>query len=111
MNQATLQLAIPLLLPGIEDVGHPGVTCLAEQLARRRGVDSVQVEGQNGRTQLCIHYDPRVVSDAQVRRWAERAGAQASQRYRREILHVTGMDCADCARSIEHIMRRVDGIL
>ncbi len=48
---------------------------------------------------------------AMVRRWAELAGAEISDRYRHETLRLTGMDCGDCAGSIEHLLGRLPGVV
>jgi len=111
MNESTLQLDIPLLLPGVEDERDQCVARLLEQLRQRKGIKRVHVERENGQAKLCIHYDTNAVSLSQVQRWAENAGAEVSKRYRHETLRITGMDCPDCALSIEHILGRIDGIL
>ncbi len=46
-----------------------------------------------------------------VRRLSEQAGAEVSDRFRHETLRVAGMDCGNCAASVEHIMGRLDGIV
>ncbi len=111
MSESTLQLEIPILLPGVEDERDQCVTRLQELLTGRKGLQRVHIAREDGSARLCLHYDPDLVSLAQVQRWAEQAGAQVSERYRHETLHITDMDCADCALSIEHILGRLDGIL
>ncbi|HEY66153.1 MAG TPA: cadmium-translocating P-type ATPase [Caldilineae bacterium] len=106
-----LQLEIPLLLPGVEDERDQCVERLQELLSQRKGIHHVHVGRENGQARLCIHYDPSIVSLSQVQRWAEQAGAQVSDRYRHETVRITGMDCPDCALSIEHILGRMDGVL
>ncbi len=111
MNEQTLRLEIPVLLPGVEDERDQCVERLQELLSQRKGIHQVHVERENGQARLCIHYDPSMTSLSQVQRWAEQAGAQVSDRYRHETVRITGMDCPDCALSIEHILGRMDGIL
>jgi Cd2+/Zn2+-exporting ATPase len=106
-----LQLDIPLLLPCIADEHDGCVTRLQETLLARRGVSQAHVTHENGSALLCLHYDPDQVSLAEVRRAAEQAGAQLTDRYRHEALPIDGMDCADCALVIEHSLGRLDGVL
>ncbi|MEJ2555154.1 MAG: heavy metal translocating P-type ATPase [Anaerolineae bacterium] len=106
-----LQLEIPLLLPRIADEHDGCVTRLQETLLTRRGVSQAHVTHENGSALLCLHYDPALVGLAEVRRAAEQAGAQLTDRYRHEALPIDGMDCADCALVIEHSLGRLDGVL
>lgn len=111
MSNHTLQVDIPILLPEVEDERDQCVTRLQELLGQRKGIDKVHVKRENGQAQLCIHYDADFVTLSQVQRWVEQAGAQVRNRYRHAVLHITDMDCADCALSIEHVMHRRPGIL
>jgi Cd2+/Zn2+-exporting ATPase len=106
-----LQLEIPLLLPCIADEHDGCVTRLQQTLLARWGVSHAHVTHDNGSALLCLHYDPDLVSLAEVRRAAEQAGAQLTDRYRHEALPIDGMDCADCALVIEHSLGRLDGVL
>jgi Cd2+/Zn2+-exporting ATPase len=106
-----LQLEIPLLLPCIADEHDGCVTRLQEALLARRGVSHAHITHENGSALLCLHYDPDLVSLAEVRRAAEQAGAHLTDRYRHEALPIDGMDCADCALVIEHSLGRLGGVL
>lgn len=111
MTESTLQLDIPVLLPEVGGECDHCVARLEEQLHWRKGISQVHVKREDGQARLCIHYDPNLVSLSQVQRWAEQAGTRVSERYRHETMRITGMDCTDCALSIEHILGRVDGIV
>jgi Cd2+/Zn2+-exporting ATPase len=106
-----LQIEIPLLLPSITDEGDGCVARLQELLTTRRGVERAHVVQENGAARMCLHYDPVLVSLAEVRRAAEQAGGELTDRYRHEWLPVEGMDCADCALVLEHSLARLDGVL
>jgi Cd2+/Zn2+-exporting ATPase len=60
---------------------------------------------------LCLHYDPNLVSLDRLTRLAEKAGGEVGARYRHETYDIEGMDCADCASSIEHLVSRLKGVL
>jgi Cd2+/Zn2+-exporting ATPase len=106
-----LKLEIPLLLPHAADECDGCVTRLQETLLNRRGVSEAHVTRENGSALLCLHYDPSQVSLAEVRRAADKVGAQLTDRYRHESLPIDGMDCADCALVIDHSLGRLDGVL
>jgi Cd2+/Zn2+-exporting ATPase len=110
-TEKTLQLEIPLLLPGVENEQDQCVERLLERIKGHRGIARAHVEQQNGQACFCLHYDPDLVSLSQVRRLVEEAGAAVADRYRHESMKIADMDCPDCATSIEHILGRVNGIL
>jgi Cd2+/Zn2+-exporting ATPase len=104
------KLQIPLVLPK----GDGCETCL-ERLQHRvrayRGIDLVHLQQERDGPQVCIHYDPNVVRLEQVRAIATEEGANLEWRYRHETFQVDGMDCADCARTLEASVDRLDGVL
>jgi len=106
-----LELEIPLLLPDVTDEQDGCVARLQEILLTRRGVDEAHVIHENGSALLCLHYDPALLTLAEVRRAAEQVGAQLTDRFRHESLSIEDMDCGDCALVIEHSLGRLDGVL
>jgi len=110
-HEKTLQLDIPLLLPEVKNERDQCIERLKERLSNQRGVYKVHIERGDENPLLCLHYDPNLFTLAQVSRLAHRAGAEISKQFHHESLHVTGMDCADCALSIEHILQRQPGVI
>lgn len=111
-TERTLQLQIPVLLPDIQDDRDQCVERLKEWITDySKGIVQAHVDRQNGKVFLCLHYDPNLLSLEKVRRVAEEAGAAITNQYRHELLSITGMDCPDCAGSIEHILGRLVGVL
>lgn len=106
-----LKLELPIVSPGITSEDDPAVERVEEHILRCRGVERAHIEKVEGGLQLCLHYDPRVVSLERLTRVAKRAGMEVGNRYRHETLGLSGMDCADCSSSIEHLLTRRDGIL
>jgi len=106
-----LRLDIPVLLPEVEDERDQCVARLREFLEANRGIERVHVERDDGRATLCLHYEPNLVSLDRVRRLAEEAGAEISRQFRHKTVFVRGMDCADCAASLEHILGRMPGMV
>lgn len=108
--EQTLQLDLPLLLPDIADVQDQCVERLQARLRGVRGIVQAHTEPRDGQTVLCIHYDPDLLALPDVQRLAAEAGTAIRTRYH-ETLTILGMDCADCAFSIEHILGREPGVL
>ena len=111
MSEDTVQLDIPLLLPQVKDARDQCVQRLQQRILGHRGFHKVHIKQEDGKALLCLHYDPNLISLEKVRRLAEEAGAEISKQYEHEILHITGMDCANCASSIEHILKHQSGII
>ncbi|MGC9515497.1 heavy metal translocating P-type ATPase [Methanocrinis sp.] len=110
-TEETLSLELPLILP---EEGGECPRCadrLVEALSDQRGIERAHLRDEGGRTLLCLHYDPNLTSLKTARRLAEEMGAGISERYRHETLRVGGMDCTDCAKSLEHILSRLPGVI
>ncbi len=106
----TTLLDLTRLLPG-----HPPETdvCLAElqqQLAQTNGVEKAHLKGA-GRTELCVHYDPGLLSLSDLERAAAKLGAEVQARYKHETVQLAGLHCNDYAASIEVVTGRLDGVL
>lgn len=111
MTEKTIELEIPLLLPGVEDEADGCLARLEAALQNQKGLNRAHLERDKQPVALCLHYDPNVISLADVKRLAERAGAGIVNRYHHELIPVEGMDCSDCVKVIEHGVGRMDGVL
>ncbi|MGD9146612.1 MAG: cation transporter, partial [Anaerolineae bacterium] len=104
------KIEISLLLPQ----GNGCEPCL-ERLQKRiqdyRGIEVAHLEQEHEPPHICIHYDPNLVTVDYVRALAVEEGAHLEWRYRHETLSVTGLDCADCARTLENGIERLAGVL
>lgn len=109
--ERTLELDIPILLPTVQDVQDQCVARLQDLMAGKRGILNAHLHLDRTPIQLCVHYDPDLVTIESVQSMARRAGAQIVQRYHHALLNVEGMDCSDCAQVIEHSVGRMDGVL
>jgi len=111
MQEKTLELEIPLLLPGVDGDEDACLERLETALASRKGIRHAHLQHEVEPIQLCVHYDPSLVSIDDVRRMARRAGATITNRYRHEVIHIEDMDCSDCALVLEHSLERMQGVL
>src|SRR4051794_33509595 len=110
--EQTLHLNLPLHHPpGVGSAGDPCVSRLLDRLSSIRGVREAHLEQRDGQPVLCLHFDPGILSLAKLERLAHEAGTDVGRRYRHEQLRVVGMDCGDCAFSIEHVLSRRPGVL
>lgn len=107
-DKAVLDLA--LVLPGIPDEQDACVERMTS-LLQGKGMAQAHIVREDGKAQLCLHYDPERFGLAEVRRLAIAAGATIGKRYVHESLRIDGMDCATCAEVIEHALTRLDGVL
>jgi len=109
--EKTIELEIPLLLPGVESEKDECLARLETALQDCKGILRVHVEREKSPVDLCLHYDPNLLTMTQVKRIAERAGTQIINRFHHDSIAIEGMDCSDCVTVIEHSVRRLDGVL
>jgi Cd2+/Zn2+-exporting ATPase len=111
MTEKTIELAIPVLVPEVVDGQDDCLDRLDLALQHHRGILRAHVERDKAPAQLCIHYDPNLVSLAAVQRLAMQAGADFMERYRHEQIPFARMDTADAAFSLTRQLETLAGIL
>jgi Cd2+/Zn2+-exporting ATPase len=111
MSESTIQLDIPLLLPELEDSRDACLVQLEKALQYRKGIRRVHIKPGEEPAQLCLHYDPNLISLTTVRRLARQAGSDFTERYRHQSFPVYGMDVADSAGALAQILRELPGML
>jgi Cd2+/Zn2+-exporting ATPase len=80
-------------------------------MLNHKGITYAHVKSDSEQVQLCIHYDKTLISLDKVQQIARRTGATITNRFRHVQLSIEGMDCSDCALTIEHSVSRIDGVL
>ncbi|HSG16597.1 MAG TPA: heavy metal translocating P-type ATPase [Anaerolineae bacterium] len=111
MNEETIQLEFPVLLPDLPDGCAECLGQLKQMLENRRGIERVHVSHDADPAHLCLHFDPDLVSLADVQRIARATGSDFSARYRHERLAITGMDVADAAPALARLLEALPGML
>lgn len=107
----TLRLNIPVLLPHAPDAQDGCVGRLIALMQAEAGVSEAHlVEGADG-PELCIHYDPDLLSLAQVRRRARQAGAEVSERFGHLTGRVDGVRHARHARTLAAELGEEAGVI
>ena len=106
----TIQLNLALLLPNV-DAADECVHWLSEALNNQKGIEEAHIIRENGTAELCLHYDPTLISLTRVQHLAEKAGAELSDRYRHEQIPFGGLDAADAATSLTQQLAHMPGML
>ncbi len=109
MNRQT-KIELCLLLPK----GNECTACverLQERVQRYRGIELAHVELETTTPRFCVHYDPNLISLDYVQSIATEEGTLLELRFRHETLSIEGLDCADCAKTLEASVGRLAGVL
>jgi Cd2+/Zn2+-exporting ATPase len=105
-----LEIEVSLLLPQGD-----GCEACSERLQQRmqayRGVEVAHRDGNGAPPRLCIHYDPSLIGVDYLRAIATEEGARLEWQYHHETLLIEGLDCADCAQTLENGLGRLGGVL
>lgn len=105
-----LQLEIPILLPGIPDEKDRCVDRLISVLKTQRGVEDAHIK-ESKPTQLCIHYDPQIISLDKLQTLARQNGSALTDRYQHLLTEVKGIRHQRHARSIEASLKKTKGLI
>jgi Cd2+/Zn2+-exporting ATPase len=107
-----VQLDLSTLLPEVPDERDACVGRLAQMLGGRRGIrEAHTVTKEGAKPALCLHYDPDIVTLAQVEQLARAAGVEMTGLFGHVVLPVRAIDAEDAARRIERGLAAVDGVL
>lgn len=118
-----VRLDIPVILPDVEDLRDACIEHLVQRLSGKQGVLSVHVvdrraaddasahpEVRAGEAQLCLHYDPALLSLAQLSALARSAGAEVTDRFAHVVIPFHRIGSEDDGTRIERTLMAIDGI-
>ena len=106
------RIALSLLLPDVPDARDACVARLTSLLLESRGITHVHVAAGDGRPpSLCLHYDPALITLAQVERTADAAGTKVTGRFGHALIGLRVVAGEDAARRVEEFLGTVDGVL
>ena len=103
-----LQLEIPVVIPKNEDCAHCRLR-LQEMAGRLKGVETAELSEQD--RLLSLNYDPNLASASAIEREVQNLGIELERSFAHDRLRLQGLDCADCAATIEKMLSRKDGVL
>ena len=108
-----LKLELPLVLPDLPDARDDCVRTLVRMLRTKEGILGAHVDtaGTGKPVQLCLHYDPRLVSLTRVRELAVAAGAQIAERIGHVVGLVSPAHHARAASGLAAQLRKLRGVL
>ena len=109
----TLRLDLPLLLPDTPDAHGACAQRLAESLETREGVSSAHLRSteSGGGMELCIHYDPALLSLERVREVAKAFGAEITSQFGHLVWQVEGIPDQRRARAVSAQLRSLPGVV
>lgn len=109
---SNLRLDLPLLLPDVEDTDDRCVARLLESLRGRPGIAEAHVVGIDvGSPELCVHFDPAVITLSRVRELVHSVGADLTSRFAHLSIQFDAPVHARAARAMAGSLRRIPGVL
>jgi len=111
MIEKTVEISLPLLLPENQDACDHCVERLQTRLQAQRGILQTHLHLDHDPMDLCIHYDPNLISFAAVKRIAKEAGSELRNGYHHEQIPFSGLDSADSATMITKELENLEGML
>lgn len=109
-EEKIVEIAIPMLMPEQDECEQ----CLEKFLTRLRahkGIIKAHLHDDHDPVDLCIHYDPELISLAVVKRIALVTGAELSNGYHHEEIDFHGLTSADSAIYLAQSLQALDGML
>ena len=110
MNKTRINLDI--LLPEVPNEKDECINRIITSLQNKRGIDKVHIVPEDGKAkaQLCFHYDPSVISIAEIENLSKDAGAKITEQYGHLLIEVSGVRHPRHARIIEAQIKSQKGV-
>lgn len=106
-----LRIDLPRLLPDVPDLRDACVARLERLLSPRRGVLRTHTREEDGRPELCVHFDPELISGAEVEQLAKTAGAEIHARFGHYVVPFRAVAAEDAGHRIEQTLSAIHGVL
>lgn len=117
------RIDLPLVLPEVGDLRDACVERLLRVLQAQPGVSSAHVvtaedgrhqeaaqEARSGESQLCLHYNPSLLTLSDVRALARSAGAEVTERYAHVVIPFRHVGSEDDGPRIEQALEALPGV-
>ncbi len=111
MPEKIVEIAVPLLLPEVQDARDACLDRLQASMQAHRGILRTHLHPDHDPADLCIHYDPNLISLPAVRRIAETAGSELNNGYHHEEIPFSGLESADAAFFLKQELENLPGML
>jgi Cd2+/Zn2+-exporting ATPase len=103
-----LDLDVPIVLPKNDGCAHCRQR-LREMSARLKGIESAEIS-ESGPA-LHLRFDPDLTSASAIEKQVRDIGAKLESSFAHDRLSLEGLDCADCASTIERMLSRKEGVI
>ncbi len=110
MNEKTIELDIPLLMPEIENEQDHCLKDLEATLIHHKGIYRAHVKDSQP-PRLCVHYNPNLVSLTEVERIARKTGSELTRRYHHERIPFHSPLSADAADILTQALETLPGMV
>jgi Cd2+/Zn2+-exporting ATPase len=108
---SSLRIDLPVVLPELPDAHDACVVRLEALLTDRRAIIRTHLVEGGSTPQLCVHFDPALLSGAQVRRLVRAAGADVHARFGHYVARLRSISSEDAGARIERSLRALPGVL
>jgi Cd2+/Zn2+-exporting ATPase len=105
---ATRRLQIPLIMPNAAECDRC-IERLETEVTAAKGVRSVSVD--RDASMLLLEYDQDVVELDTLERMVKEIGAGISEQFRHETIILGGLDCPDCAATLDRVVSKIPGVV
>ena len=105
-----IQIEIPILLPEIPNEKDQCVARLVQALKAKKGIEDVHIK-EGTPAEICIHYDPAIISLKKVKTIAKQSGADLTHRFQHLLLDVKGVRHQRHARSLSESILTNKGVI
>ena len=102
------ELPLPQLLPAESATCSQCVTRLCDHLQGTAGIAGAQFDLARGI--VTLRYDPDAIAPSTLEGLVQREGARLGAAYAHHVVPVEGMDCVDCAMTLERGVGRLPGV-
>lgn len=106
-----LKLNLQIILPDILDDKDSCIKRLQSILEKRRGVEKVHVISENSKFLLCLHYNPAMISLAELERITKVTGAELTDRFGHAVFPISTSGSEDAYIRIEGELKKAPGVL
>ena len=111
MAERTIELAVPELAPELGESCHHCLGRLAVIMLGLAGVLRVHIIGRKNFKQICIHYDPTIVSPAMVNHRMQEASRRFALSYRHESIPFERGTLGTATDTLGDLLRALPGVV
>jgi Cd2+/Zn2+-exporting ATPase len=105
---ATRKLQLPLIMPDAAECDRC-IERLEREIVAFKGVRSISVDREA--LTLALEYDQDALSLDELDRRVKHVGAKISEQFRHQTIILGGLDCPDCAATLDKVISKIPGVV